>query len=163
MKRRAWFMWIMITAWGLLITTYIVLVFVYRREMSTEVACFEFVLYSLLALQLLVINCILLRQLKTLFESNEAEKFKKERHFLLTTLIFFSLGYLMMDLRNVLIFKLLSIRTPETGIEKYLCDSNLRMSAFNILIACLSDLLPYMIIFSLNFNNFRDLERRRHS
>lgn len=66
-----------------------------------------------------------------------------------------------MDLRNAVIYSVIANDDDNDPLQKYLCASNLRMSVFNIVSDLVAELLPLMIIFSLNYKNFRDLERKR--
>ena len=68
----------------------------------------ETTLFGLLGIQLLAINIILLNLMKNLFGSHLLEKnFKHEMRFLISTLILFSISYLVSVLRNIFIFYLL--------------------------------------------------------
>ena len=68
----------------------------------------ETILFSLLCIQLIVINLILLRLMKKLFSAHMLEKnFKHEMRFLIVTLILFSISYLATVLKNLAIFWLI--------------------------------------------------------
>ena len=65
-------------------------------------------MFGLLGIQLLVVNIILLNLMKNLFGSHLLEKnFKHEMRFLISTLILFSISYLVSVLRNIFIILLL--------------------------------------------------------
>ena len=108
-----------------------------------------------------MVTCILLKQVNSLFPSSESKKFAGEKGFLICTLTFFSLSYLIMVLRNVISFEILSLKSPQDKMEQWLCETNLRLLLFNIECSFLTELLPYMIIFCLNFRNFRQMERNQ--
>ena len=86
--------------------------------------------------------------------------FKKEKRYLFTTLISFSISYLVDVSRNGAIFAIL-LNTNNTDTTKklkaqiFFCENNLNMSAFNAITFIIVELTPYMIIFCLNHSNFR--------
>ena len=118
----------------------------------------EMFLFFFLGIQLLVINFILLRLMNRIFGAHMLEKnFKHENRFLISTLILFSVSYLVGMGRNLVIFWM--IENEEEGnsnrIHDLWCSSNFEISLFNIGCYTVTELIPYVIIFILNFGNYR--------
>ena len=91
------------------------------------------------------------------------DRFKSEKRFLMSTLFFFSLSYLTTLVRNVIVITILRHK-ERADIEshrlvEFFCVSNIRLSLFNIGTFTLTELIPYWIIFFLNFRNFRQMDK----
>ena len=107
-----------------------------------------------------MVNVVLLKQLNTLFPSNLHSKFRREKCFLFSTLGFFTSSYLIMVTRNSLIFSMIvGDSADEDKLGMWLCETNFRMALFNAMCDILTELIPYCIIFVLNFNNFREIDK----
>ena len=94
----------------------------------------------------------------TMLENN----FKHEKRFLISTLILFSLSYLVSVVRNLAIFYFLENEEENTDsrLHEIWCSSNFNISLFNIGCYIVTELIPYLIIFILNFNNFRTIGKQ---
>jgi len=70
----------------------------------------ECIVFTLLGIQLLVVNFLLLKQINKLIGSKEEadKKFAKEKNFLISTLIFFAISYLLFVIRNLIIFTIIT-------------------------------------------------------
>lgn len=90
----------------------------------------------------------------------EGRKFKRERCFLISTLVFFTISYFMMVVRNILLFRMMTGVDSDDIVGSYLCKENFRLALFNVLCDIVTELIPYTIIFCLNLSNFREIERR---
>lgn len=114
----------------------------------------ECILFTLLVIQLLVVNFCLLKQINKLLGSKEEadKKFAKEKNFLISTLIFFSISYLMFVIRNIIIYSIMT--TDSQGFDNFFCDSNFKVVIENICFYTIAILLPYIVIFILNYKNF---------
>lgn len=121
----------------------------------------ETILFSLLSIQLIVINLILLRLMKKLFSAHMLEKnFKHEMRFLIWTLVLFSISYLATVLKNIAILWLLENYHDDEGerhqwLSKVFCTSNFNIVMFNIGTYIVTELIPYIVIFLLNYHNYR--------
>ena len=117
----------------------------------------ETVMFSLLGIQLLAINLMLLKLMKRIFGEHVMEKnFKHELRFLISTLILFSISYLVSVFRNLLIFWMLENEVDDSDelLHTIWCSTNFDISAFNIVCYIITEFIPYIVIFVLNFNNF---------
>ena len=93
--------------------------------------------------------------------------FKKEKRYLFITLIAFSTSYLVDVIRNAVIYTLLRRETmyassgdyDHTKVYSFFCKNNFNMSLFNIGTYVVTELMPYLILFSLNLSNFRQMGR----
>lgn len=91
--------------WFILISTYLVLVLLVGFH--KVIALCLITMFLLLGVQLLLVNSILLHQLNTLFPNEEeGSRFKREKCFLISTLVLFTISYLLMVVRNVALFKI---------------------------------------------------------
>lgn len=62
--------------------------------------------------------------------------------------------------RNLIIFSMITDdEADEDQIGMWLCETNFRMALFNAMCDILTELMPYCIIFVLNFNNFREIDK----
>ena len=99
--------------------------------------------------------------MKSIFGEKMADlNFKKEKQFLMVTLISFSGSYMVEVIRNTLNFLILD--ENDNGFEAVntlLCKSNFTMSMYNIITWTITELIPYIIIFSLNFGNFLQMDQ----
>ena len=99
-------------------------------------------------------------RINKLFGVDEAErKFKKEKRFLLVTLIMFSISYILTLARNAIVFQL----TTTQGVGKlgdFFCTSNFRQSMVNIITFLITEWLPYLVIFILNYKNFNTMDEQ---
>ena len=115
-------------------------------------------MFTLLGIQLLVINMLLLKVMKRIFGEHVMEKkFKHELRFLISTLVLFSISYLVSVFRNLLIFWMLENEVDDSDemLHTLWCSTNFDISAFNIVCYIIAEYIPYITIFVLNFNNFR--------
>lgn len=121
----------------------------------------ETLLFGLLGVQLLIINFILLKLMKLLFSQQIIESsFKHEMRFLLSTLVLFSISYLISVFRNLAIFYFLSDDDEDhydDKLHKIWCTSNFNQSVFNIVVFFVSELIPYFVICILNYKNFSQM------
>ena len=149
-----------LVAWVVLVLVYITLVFAITEENDAILASYEIALFILLGVQLITVNCVLLKQLNTLFPSSVQSNFRREKFFLMSTLAFFTFSYFVMVLRNILIFSMITGGVgAEDKVGLWLCKTNFRMALFNAICDIFTELTPYCIIFVLNFNNFREIEK----
>ena len=151
----------LLVAWLILTSVYFYFILAQWYEMST---IGETILFSLLGIQLLIINIKLLRIMKRIFGEHIMEKnFKHELKFLISTLILFSISYLVSVLRNLFIFWMLEneVDDEEEKIHKIWCSTNFDISVFNIICYIITELIPYIVIFVLNFNNFKQMNRQK--
>lgn len=118
----------------------------------------ECIVFTLLGIQLLVVNFLLLKQINKLIGSKEEadKKFAKEKNFLISTLIFFAISYLLFVIRNLIIFTI--VTTDQQEFDNVFCSSNLKESIENAVFYTIAILLPYMVIFILNCKNFKQME-----
>lgn len=140
--------------WLLLTAGYFYLIL---QEKFDDAAVAESVLFGLLGIQLLVINICLLRLMKRIFGEHVMEKkFKHELRFLISTLVLFSISYLMSVLRNLLIFWMLENEVDDSDemLHTIWCSTNFDISVFNICCYIISEYIPYIVIFVLNYKNF---------
>ena len=135
---------------------YAVFIFIYADQPFKYTAINEIIIFLLLGIQLLSVNFILLRRINRLFGAEADTKFKEEKRFLMTTLIFFSISYLLTMAKNVLIFDIVAYDDDE--VATFLCKTNFRQSMVNIVTYFLTEWLPYAIIFILNYKNFSTIE-----
>lgn len=146
--------------WSLAIAVYI---FTIIFKLDQVVAIIETVLYALLGIQLLIINCVLLNKVNQLTPTGSKDKFKSEKRFLIATLIFFSLSYLTSLVRNGIIYTILKTsnndRDNDNRLYDFFCVDTLRLTIFNIGTFTLTELIPYQIIFCLNYHNFKDMPK----
>ena len=131
----------------------------YQNEYA---ALLDFISFSLLGIQLLILNVLLLRQMNSLFGKN---RFMKEKSFLICTLVFFSISYLMSVGKNVLLYMAYknTLDTATQRINQWFCHSNFRLSVFNVTLFMITEWLPYIIIFALNLRNFRQIDLQERS
>lgn len=90
-----------------------------------------------------------------------SSKFRTEKLFLISTLIFFSVSYLISTVRNIILYVMITDIKEGKSSKAYdfFCKSNLHMSMFNAATFILTELVPYTVIFWLNFRNFRTIEK----
>ena len=89
-----------------------------------------------------------------------AEKFKKEKRFLLSTLIFFSVSYLTGAVRNMIIILMIRSDEGHDALLDIFCPSNFVLSLYNIGCYLITELIPYTIIFILNYQNFSQIDKQ---
>ena len=147
-----------VICWTILILVYMV-ASLFLADATEAIAIFLIFLYALLGAQLLIVNFILLHQLNTLFPTEEQgrSKFRREKCFLISTLVFFSISYILVVLRNSILFSMMT--GGQSAVGNWLCESNFKLSVWNIIMATFTELLPYSIIFVLNIKNFRQIKR----
>ena len=68
------------------------------------------------------------------------------------------MSYFVMGVRNFFVFSLVT-GDDSSDFVVWLCDKNFRMALFNLICDVLTELIPYCIIFILNFNNFREIDK----
>ena len=144
----------MLVVWLLMTGGYFIFIV---DENFADAAVAETVLFSLLGIQLLVINICLLRLMKRIFGEHVMEKkFKHELRFLISTLVLFSISYLISVFRNLLIFWMLENEVDDSDemLHTIWCSSNFDISVFNIICYIISEFIPYIVIFVLNYKNF---------
>ena len=80
------------------------------------------------------------------------DTFKKEKRYLLITLVLFSISYLIDVVRNAVIYSLLKLEASNSEIKVYefFCSSNFTMSIFNMATYVITELIPYLVLFCLN-------------
>ena len=89
--------------------------------------------------------------------------FRREKRYLFITLISFSISYLIDVTRNATIYAMMRLNSfsdtdqDQTKVQTFFCESNFMMSIFNVSTFLIVELTPYLIIFSLNFANFRKI------
>ena len=89
------------------------------------------------------------------------QNFKKEKRFLFVTLISFSVSYMIEVARNTVLFIALDEHNGHfDAVNLIFCNSNFAMSINNICTWAVTELIPYVIIFSLNFGNFSQIDRQ---
>ena len=120
---------------------------------NTLTALSEMILFFVLILELFIINCWLLKLLNQLFGK---DTFSKEKNFLIFTSIFFSLSYFVQVSLNVTIFSMLEIKGD--SVTQKLCKSNFFLSITSISVFLITEWLPFMIIYTLNYRNFRTID-----
>ena len=71
-KFKKWrrFIRLILVVWTCFVLAYVVLAIVFPEKYQIYVASYEIVLFTILGVQLMTVNCILLKQLNTLFPSN---------------------------------------------------------------------------------------------
>ena len=69
------------------------------------------------------------------------------------------MSYFVMGIRNVIVFDLVTGSDDDDDFVEWLCQKNFRMALFNLICDVLTELIPYCIIFILNFNNFREIDK----
>ena len=91
------------------------------------------------------------------------DRFRSEKRFLIATLIFFSLSYLTSLVRNGIIYTILRTsnndKDNDNRLYNFFCVDTLRLTIFNIGTFTLTELIPYLIIFCLNYHNFREMPK----
>ena len=128
-----------------------------------DAAIAETVMFSLLGIQLLVINICLLKLMKRIFGEHVMEKkFKHELRFLISTLIVFSISYLVSVFRNLMIFWMLENEVDDSDemLHTIWCSTNFDISVFNIVCYIITEFIPYIVIFVLNYNNFSKMNQQ---
>ena len=106
-------------------------------------------------MQLLVLNFMLIRRIRKMFGQDYAENnFKNERRFLMVTMFFFSVGYLLISVRSLVGYILFSDINENWSLE-HICGHNYEVVLFNILSIFFVYILPFTAIFSLHFVNFK--------
>ena len=150
----------MLVVWAIIMLGYITAVVIpYQNQYA---ALLDFISFSLLGIQLLILNVLLLNQMNSLFGKN---RFMKEKSFLICTLVFFSISYLMSVGKNVLVYMAYK-NTQDNAtqrINQWFCHSNFRLSVFNVTLFMITEWLPYIIIFALNLRNFRQIDLQERS
>ena len=110
---------ILLGFWILALIVYTVLLIINNHK---AIVIDEIVLFCLLGIQLMVINCILMKQLKTLFDGQMQDHIKSEKRFLISTLTFFSLSYFIGIIKNILIFNVIeTYNTVDNRLQSYFC------------------------------------------
>ena len=106
--------------WFLLVTTYMVgIMFI---GLVKIVAIFLITVICLLSIQLMIVNYILMKQLNTLFPTKEASrKFRREKCFLISTLVLFTISYIIVVLRNIFFFNLITGGDGNDTVGDYVC------------------------------------------
>lgn len=109
-----------LVVWLLLIMTYMVgIIF---KGLVKIVAIFLITVICLLSIQLMIVNYILMKQLNTLFPTKEASrKFRREKCFLISTLVVFTISYIVVVLRNIFFFKLITGGDDNNTVGDYVC------------------------------------------
>ena len=141
---------ILLLCWGLASIWYI---YTLIRGQNTWTVLSEMILFSFLGLQLLLINFCLLRLMNQLFGK---DALRKEKNFLIFTVIFFSLSYFLQVSENITTY--IMIKNSNSSRFDLFCRSNFFVSLINILVFVTTEWLPYMIIFVLNYRNFRIID-----
>lgn len=118
----------------------------------------ECILFFLLGVQLLVVNFLLLKQINELLGSKEEadKKFATEKRFLISTLVFFSISYLVAMIKNIIIYEI--IVTDIEKFDHFFCSSNFKEAIINIGYCIIAVLMPYLVIFFLNYKNFSQMD-----
>ena len=93
-------------------------------------------------------------------EEKVRKNFQHEKRFLLCTLIIFSISYLVCVLRNLIEWMVLQPQISATQIDDYICQSNSSLTLFYAISYFVTDLLPYVCIFYLNWKNFRLIDKQ---
>lgn len=122
----------------------------------------ETILFSLLGIQLLIIDYVLQKQMNALFSQQTIENsFKHEKRFLISTLVLFSISYLVSVLRNLTIFWMLENEKfgNDNKLHRIYCSSNFDISSFNVSCYVICELVPYLVVFYLNHCNFRQVRK----
>lgn len=144
--------WVCMFAW------YITELSIYNISISTFV---DFCAYFLLGVQLLTVNSILLSQMNGFAkQANVQNLLSKEKNFLICTLVFFAGSYLISTIKNIIMYILFNQPSQEAMPDwsYWFCTKNFHMALFNISFYLTTEGVPYFIIFTLNFKNYRRLD-----
>ena len=102
------FIRLILVVWTFFVLVYVVLAIVFPEKYQIYVASYEIILFAILGAQLMAVNCILLKQLNSLFPSTVQSKFRREKCFLISTLSCFMMSYFVMGFRNLIVFALVT-------------------------------------------------------
>ena len=113
------------------------------------------IVYFVLAMQLLYLNCLLIHTIRKMFGEDYAENnFKNERRFLMVTMFFFSLSYLFISVKSIIGYIIFQDLNDGWQLD-HICGQNFQVVLFNTISILFVDLLPFTAIFILHFINFR--------
>ena len=151
------YFFILLVFWVLVIIWYVIAILFFD---DTAFQISDVIGFSLLFVQLLILNWWLLNLMNQIFGKTDS-KFKSEKRFLISTLIFFSFSYLILVVRNVTAYVAFeSTKGGDLGRHgTWVCIDDFYLSLFNIFFYIFSEWLPYMIIFVLNYRNFRTIDQ----
>ena len=87
--------------------------------------------------------------------------FQHEKRFLFATLVAFSISYMIEVTKNSVMFWALDKNdNHDDAKDNWICKSNFNMSLYNIVSWTFTELIPYIVIFSLNYGNFSQMDRQ---
>ena len=100
---------------------------------------------------------MLLSQINKLLRlNNTGEQFTQEKYFLISTLVLFSTSYLTSVVRNLILYD--GFVDQKTDHESN-CKSSIFYATYSFCSYILTEFIPYIVIFALNFSNFRQIDK----